>query len=131
MKSRWSHAGGVVVRVIDNELHYLLVEASDNPGMWVLPKGKIESGETPEAAAVREIMEEAGVRAVIVSRAGESEYDVGAKHVRVVFFLMQYQSETPRSEARGLAWRRYQDAMAQLHFENTKRILMQAHALNN
>ena len=131
MKSRWSHAGGVVVRMIDNELHYLLVEASDNPGMWVLPKGKIESGETPEAAAAREIKEEAGVRAVIISRAGESEYDVGARHVRVVFFLMQYQDETPRSEQRGLAWSRYQDAIRQLHFENTRRILMQAHALNN
>ena len=131
MKSRWSHAGGVVVRMIDNELHYLLVEASDNPGMWVLPKGKIESGETPEAAAAREIKEEAGVRAVIISRAGESEYDVGARHVRVVFFLMQYRDETPRSEQRGLAWRRYQDAIRQLHFENTRRILMQAHALNN
>ena len=51
--------------------------------------------------------------------------------VRVVFFLMQYQDETPRSEQRGLAWSRYQDAIRQLHFENTRRILMQAHALNN
>ena len=131
MNSRWSHAGGVVVRMIDNEPHYLLVEASDNRGMWVLPKGKIKQRETPEAAAVREIIEEAGVRALIVSRAGESEYQVGDTAVRVVFFLMQYQGELERSEDRGLAWRRYQDAIKQLHFENTRRILMQAHALNN
>ena len=131
MKSRWSHAGGVVVRMIDNELHYLLVEASDNRGMWVLPKGRIEEGETPEAAAVREIIEEAGVRAAIIARAGESEYEVGSKTVRVVFFLMQYQGEVTPSEDRGLAWRRYKDALGQLHFENTRRILMQAHALNN
>ena len=100
MKSRWSHAGGVVVRLIDNDLHYLLVEASDNPGMWVLPKGHIEEGETPEAAAVREIIEEAGVRAAIVARAGESEYEVGSKRVRVVFFLMQYQGDIERAEDR-------------------------------
>ena len=70
MKSQWSHAGGVVVRTVDNELEYLLVAASDNRKVWVLPKGHIEKGETPEAAAVREVMKEAGVR--------------------VIFFLMQY-----------------------------------------
>ena len=131
MKSRWSHAGGVVARMIDNELHYLLVEASDNPGMWVLPKGHIEKDETPEAAAIREIKEEAGVSAAIVARAGESEYPVGSKTVRVVFFLMHHQGDIGRVEERGVAWRRYKDALTQLHFENTRRILRQAHALNN
>jgi 8-oxo-dGTP diphosphatase len=131
MKSRWSHAGGVVVRMIDDEPHFLLVEASDHPGLWVLPKGHIEKHETPEAAAIREIKEEAGVRAAIVARAGESEFEVGSKTVRVVFFLMHYQGEIDRAEDRALAWRRYQDAVTQLHFENTRRILMQAHALNN
>lgn len=131
MKSRWSHAGGVVVRGHSGQLEYLLVEASDNPGMWVLPKGRIEPGETPEAAAVREVMEEAGVRAAVVARAGESEYDVKGKPVRVVFYLMQHQGEVGRGESRGVEWRRYDDALAQLHFENTRHILMRAHALSN
>ena len=130
-KSRWSHAGGVVVRSMEGELQYLLVEASDGRDVWVLPKGHIEKGETPEAAAVREVMEEAGVRAAIVARAGESEFDVKGKTVRTVFFLMQYQGEAGRTETRGLAWRNYKDALALLHFENSRRILMQAHAVNN
>jgi len=130
-KSKWSHAGGVVVRSMDGELHYLLVEASDNRGIWVLPKGHIELGETPEAAAVREVMEEAGVRAAIVARAGESEFDVNGKTVRTVFFVMQYQGDSSRTETRGLAWRPYKDALALLHFENSRRILMQVHAVNN
>ena len=131
MISRWSHAGGVVVRSVDGQLEYLLVEASDRRGMWLLPKGHIEAGETPEAAAVREVMEEAGVRAVIVGRAGESEYQVDGKAIRVVFYLMQYQGDVSRDEQRGVAWRRYEDALAQLHFENTRLILRRAHALNN
>jgi 8-oxo-dGTP pyrophosphatase MutT (NUDIX family) len=131
MKSKWSHAGGVVVRSTNGELEYLLVEASDNRGMWLLPKGHIEKGETPEAAAVREVDEEAGVRATIVARAGESEYEARGKTVRVVFFLMQYRGDTTRSEERAVAWRGYRDALALLHFENTRHILMQAHALNN
>lgn len=129
MTSRWSHAGGVVVRGNGGKLEYLLVEASDTPGLWVLPKGRIEDGETPEAAAVREVMEEAGVRAVVGARVGESEYQVKGKPVRVIFYLMQHQGEVARDEARGVQWRRYEDALAQLHFENTRHILTRAHAL--
>lgn len=130
MTSEWTHAGGVVMRTSDDDLEYLLVAASDNPDIWVLPKGHIEKGETPEAAAVREIREEAGVRANIVAPAGESEYDVKGKTVRVVFFLMQYQGDIPRKEDRGLTWRRYEDALELLCFENTRDILTRAHALN-
>jgi 8-oxo-dGTP pyrophosphatase MutT (NUDIX family) len=130
MKSRWTHAGGVVRRTRNDELEYLIVAASDNPDIWVLPKGHIEKGETPEAAAVREVMEEAGVRASIVARVGESEYDVRGKTVRVIFFLMQYEGEIARTESRGLAWRRYEDALELLHFDSTRQLLRQAHALN-
>ena len=130
MKSRWTHAGGVVKRTSNDELEYLIVAASDNPNIWVLPKGHIEKGETPEAAAVREVMEEAGVRASIVARVGESEFDVGGKTVRVIFYLMQYEGEIARTEARGLAWRRYEDALALLHFDSTRHILEQAHELH-
>ena len=128
---KWSHAGGVVVRTTDGELEYLLVEAKNNRGMWVLPKGHIEKGETPEAAAVREVEEEAGVRAAIVARAGESEFEVKGRTVRTIFFLMRYEGEARRTEERGLAWRRYEDALAQVHFDNTREILEQAHALND
>ena len=129
MKARWSHAGGVVRRTIDYEFEYLLVEASDARNIWVLPKGHIEKGETPEEAAVREIMEEAGVRASIVARAGESEFEVRGKTVRVIFFLMQYEGDTKRTEARGLTWRRYEDALALLTFDNNRQILTRAHTL--
>ncbi len=67
--SQYSHAGGVVARTVDGERQYLLVEPRRSRGEWVLPKGHIEPGETPEAAAVREVEEEAGVRAAVVARA--------------------------------------------------------------
>jgi 8-oxo-dGTP pyrophosphatase MutT (NUDIX family) len=127
---KWSHAGGVVVRMVNGELEYLLVEAKNNRGMWVLPKGHIEPGETPEAAAAREVEEEAGVRATIVARAGESEFEVKGRTVRTVFFLMNYEGEARRTEQRGITWRRYDDALALAHFDNTRQILMQARAIN-
>jgi len=119
----------VVARTVGGEREYLLVEARRRRGEWVLPKGHIEPGETPEAAAVREVQEEAGVRAEPVSRAAESEYAVGGQTVRVIFFFMRYQGEAGRHEDRARTWRRYEDALRLLRFDDTRRVLMQAHAL--
>jgi len=40
-------------------------------GYWALPGGKMEKGETPEEALVREIKEETGLRVKIVQKIGE------------------------------------------------------------
>ena len=128
--SHYSHAGGVVARMANGEQQYLLVEARRSPGVWVLPKGHIEPGETPEAAAVREVEEEAGVRAAIVAHAGDSEFAVDGRPVRVIFFLMRYQGEGTRTEERASAWHRYEVALSSLPFENLCHVLTHAHALN-
>src|SRR5262249_11259042 len=48
----------------------LLVKRRDVP-VWVLPGGGIESGETPEEAAIREAWEETGLRVALVRQTGE------------------------------------------------------------
>jgi bis(5'-nucleosidyl)-tetraphosphatase len=128
--TQYSHAGGVVARTVDGQCEYLLVEARRSRGEWVLPKGHIEPGETPEAAAVREVQEESGVRAEVVARAGESEYALDGQPVRIIFFLMRYQGEAGRQEDRAHVWRRYEDALRLLRFDDARRVLMQAHALH-
>jgi 8-oxo-dGTP pyrophosphatase MutT (NUDIX family) len=126
----YSHAGGVVTRMVNGQREYLLVEASRVRGLWVLPKGHIEPGETAEAAAVREVEEEAGVRATIIRQAGDSEYVAGGKPVRTIFYLMRYVDEAGSAEDRGRAWHRYDDALSLLPFDNLRRVLAQAHDLN-
>ena len=37
-------------------------------GDWVLPKGRIEAGETQEEAALREVKEEVGINAEIIKK---------------------------------------------------------------
>lgn len=60
-------AGGVVCRTApDGTLEVLLVHRPQYDD-WTVPKGKVEEGETDEACAVREVEEEAGVRARLVS----------------------------------------------------------------
>ena len=43
-------------------------------GDWVLPKGKVEPGETKKEAALREVSEETGVKAGIIKYLGEIHY---------------------------------------------------------
>jgi 8-oxo-dGTP pyrophosphatase MutT (NUDIX family) len=56
-------AAGGLVHNENNE--YLLIFRK---GKWDLPKGKIDEGETPEQAALREVEEECGVRDLMIGK---------------------------------------------------------------
>ena len=45
-------------------------------GLWDLPKGKIDKGETPEIAAIREVEEECGVKGLKIIRQLDSTYHI-------------------------------------------------------
>jgi ADP-ribose pyrophosphatase len=55
--------------ILELEGKYLLCQRAipPRPGTWTLPAGFMESGETTEQAALREVWEESGVRAEIIS----------------------------------------------------------------
>jgi len=55
---------GVTAVVFDDRDRVLLVRRSDN-GRWALTTGCLEPGEQPAAGALREVMEETGVVAVV------------------------------------------------------------------
>ena len=55
--------------VIDDAGHILLIQRADN-GLWAMPGGALEVGETPAAGAVREALEETGVRCQAVALVG-------------------------------------------------------------
>src|SRR3989441_12466507 len=61
---RAQSAGGVVFRRDGGAPRILLLKHSS--GKWMLPKGTIEEGETPEAVALREVREETGIANVRV-----------------------------------------------------------------
>lgn len=52
----------VAVGVVTSELRVLIGRRVDGTPPWTFPSGKVERGESPDAAAVREVMEETGLR---------------------------------------------------------------------
>src|ERR1051325_5571800 len=117
-----SHAGGVVFRKSPNAWEYLLVRARKPPDAWVFPKGHIEKGETPETAATREVMEEAGVQVRIIARAGRLRFD--SEYAEM--FLMAYQSDADTAAERECAWLSFDAALASLSFEESRALLKSA-----
>ena len=54
----------VAVALVDGDKRVLLQQRAPGramAGLWEFPGGKVEAGETPEAALVREIEEELGI----------------------------------------------------------------------
>lgn len=64
---------GAVVR--DGRGRVLLVRRGNDPGrgLWSVPGGRVEPGEDPRTATLREVEEEAGVRVVLEGLAGTVE----------------------------------------------------------
>ena len=123
-----THAGGVVVRADGPEARFLLVTATRRPGLWVFPKGHIEPGESPEQAAVREVLEEAGVDATVVSPIGATEFRNARGLVRAQFYLMAFVAQGPVGEDRRRAWLTADEARRALTFEDARMLITRAAA---
>ncbi len=88
-------AGGIVIRRLRGDWAFAAIRPAGKPqGVWVLPKGQIAAGETGEAAAIREISEETGVRGEVVTKLGDTRYWFtweGDRVFKIVsFFLVRY-----------------------------------------
>lgn len=76
---RETSAGGLVVSNIDgpaDDRCAALIGRVDRRGrmMWSLPKGHIETGETVEQTAMREVAEETGIEGTVVASLGKIDY---------------------------------------------------------
>jgi 8-oxo-dGTP pyrophosphatase MutT (NUDIX family) len=86
-------AGGLVVD--PDRVSAALIGRLDRRGrlLWSLPKGHIESGETPEQAAIREVAEETGIAGRVLAPLGTIDYWFVAEdrrvHKTVHHFLME------------------------------------------
>jgi 8-oxo-dGTP pyrophosphatase MutT (NUDIX family) len=132
-------AGGVVCRPADDGgWDVLLVGgAADNPDYWGFPKGKQNKGEPIEATAVREVVEETGIRVELLALAGDTHYtftrpDGTPQDKTVRFFLARAvggSMDDRDAEREFVAWLPAQEAAARLTYPDDRAILHEALAL--
>lgn len=94
-------------------------------GDWSLPKGKVDPGETAPVAAVREIFEETGHRAVLGTRLNVVSYpiDQGVKKVHYWAARSIGGEFTPGNEVDELVWLPIADAMKRLDYAQDRKTL--------
>lgn len=90
----------------------LIARRGKSPHLWSLPGGRVEMGETLEAAAAREVMEETGVACEIAGFVGHREMmlrDEGGNlyaHFVIAAFAARWSDgeAKPGPEASDVAW---------------------------
>jgi len=130
-------AGGVAFRQRTGGGMEVALIAVGEKLRWQLPKGTIEHGEAPEAAALREVREEAGVQTEIVELLDVVEYwyvgDSRGRRVRfhkkVHFYLMRYVAGDVADhdhEVREARWMPIDEAIERLAFKNERNVVVRA-----
>ncbi len=112
------------------------------PGLWALPKGQIDEGESGEATALREVAEETGAHGRSLGKLGDVKYvftwppkpAAGERIFKVVsFFLVRYQGgrlgdlpEEFRHEVAEVKWLPLADAPRLLAYGGEKEMARKA-----
>lgn len=122
-------AGGVII----DGGRALLIQMLNLEGekVWTFPKGHLESGETPQAAALREVLEETGFPCRIIKKLLKAHYAFSrggaAVEKDVQWYLMEIAGKpgaplTP-DEIFELKWCRQQEARKLLCYPSDLQIL--------
>lgn len=129
-------AGGIVFRRDGARTFFLLIR--DPYRNWGFPKGHLEQGEDPAAAAVREVAEETGIGAVELRAPVETidwTFRFRGRQIHKVchFFLMETtERRTAPQSAEGITacrWATYEQATKMISYDNARAVLQQAQAL--
>jgi 8-oxo-dGTP pyrophosphatase MutT (NUDIX family) len=121
---------GAVLFAENEKRRYVLVKSSAN-GDWGLPKGHVEKNETEKETALREILEETGVRAEIVEGFREQiEYVMpnGAKK-QAAYFAAKYENQELQNdpeEISDIMIGTIEEALNTASHDNVKNVLIKA-----
>ena len=132
-KTRNEHSSGGAVISIRNGVPHVALIATRGKTRWGLPKGAVSEGETSEAAALREVLEETGLEARIVKPLDTIEYFFRAGDTliqkRVDFYLMEYVSgelQPQLSEVDDVEWVELTRAVQRASFDSERKLLEMA-----
>ena len=114
-------AGGVIV---DDDGSVLVVHRPRYDD-WSLPKGHLEPGETFEQAALREVLEETGLRCALGEELPAARYAVNGRPKVVRWWRMHVLEEIgePDDEVDEMMWLTPEDALALLEYEHDRTLV--------
>lgn len=125
MAVKWTSAGGLLYDRA-GRLALVLERKRSGKVRWVLPKGRLEHGETIEEAALREVREETGVRARIRAYVGVLE---GRRNFVHYFQMEVVRLGVPRDErVEEVRFVAHEHATQLLRSARDRRILRVAHS---
>jgi len=148
-------AGGVVVRNSSQGWQVALIEPQKDPSspdsrqrgrkkwqkmLLALPKGLVDQGEKPEQTAVREVLEETGLAAVVLAKLGDIKYvyvrswgDRERVFKIVSFYLLSYTAgkideiaPEMRIEVKRALWVSLEEAVQKLAYKGEKDMVRRA-----
>lgn len=119
-------AGGIVLR--RGAAPQIAVVRQRKRNEWVLPKGKLDDGETPKEAAHREVLEETGHNVAVHEFLGTLVYQSGGRSKVVHFLRMEADGEPVRklmNDIKAVDWLTLDDAIGRLSREYERAFLNQ------
>ena len=130
MTSEILAAGGVVVDTKTARPRVLLVHRPRYDD-WSFPKGKLDTAETVEDAALREVLEETGIQCKIVRKIEILRYSYqtskGRRRPKVVhYFLMDALTDeirVPGAEVDRAEWLDFETASRMLSYDRDRELL--------
>lgn len=126
MKNNLTHAGCIVFREEDGKKRYLIISSSSGKH-WVLPKGHIERGETPEETALRELREEAGVTGeIIYPLSAKTRFNKSGEETIIQYYLVKQVGTVKPKEKRKIRWEEKTSMLELLSFEDARQAFLDA-----
>ncbi|HEU5213271.1 MAG TPA: NUDIX domain-containing protein [Gaiellaceae bacterium] len=125
-------SGGVLVRRMRGRWWVAAIRPGGKPpGVWALPKGRVDAGEEAAATAIREVAEETGLAGGLEGKLGDVRYVYtweGERIFKIVsFYLLRHRSgrigdvpEEHRHEVAEVRWLPLDDAPRLLSYRGEK-----------
>jgi 8-oxo-dGTP pyrophosphatase MutT (NUDIX family) len=124
-------AGGVVFRRDEETVDILMIQ--DLMGRWTIPKGHVETGESLEQTAIREVAEETGLTEFVMGEKLDKLHFFYRKEGKLIFmttyvFLMEAIGDTDAvipEDSEGIVdakWFPEEEALTLIEYRDTERL---------
>ena len=129
-------AGGLVVDRATNRAVIIGRRNTRGRLLWSLPKGHLEENESPEEAAIREVLEETGLTGEIIAELGVIDFTFAQNAIRIhktvhhfLIFVVEGTLKAQEGEVDEIAWVGLDQIALRLTHQDEKQLISKAHKL--